>query len=274
LGVVEGFLGPKLKKVETEIFFALFDLDSHNWTGGFIGQNSLNKKRARSTTNPTALELQRRIYGTVEINMEAAIAHNNMGVSLLEQGLNDQALLRFKAAAHIMFMTSQQTKGRLRSGEFSGFTACVPILRTIPSCNAHFVQNTAIRMHCSNETVTTYTVESAMILTNMALCFHATGKESDFSVESMRNALILYEMAYNLGIQSSHDPRSHQIILTSLNNLGQIHNEIGNYETSELYLEDLSSYCSHLKGLTVKELHGYVLNSLVLRNPNKCAGAA
>ena len=93
-----------------------------------------------------------------------------------------------------------------------------------------------------------------------------------------QNATTLYEMSYSLAIQCNRDPRAHQIILISLNNLGQLAHELGNFESSGRYFDDVSSYVNFLghmgEGDLVTDRHDFMLNALVLRNPNKCAGAA
>eukprot|EP00545_Synedropsis_sp_CCMP1620_P004211 CAMPEP_0119018156 /NCGR_PEP_ID=MMETSP1176-20130426/18735_1 /TAXON_ID=265551 /ORGANISM="Synedropsis recta cf, Strain CCMP1620" /LENGTH=85 /DNA_ID=CAMNT_0006972099 /DNA_START=57 /DNA_END=311 /DNA_ORIENTATION=- len=76
----------------------------------------------------------------------------------------------------------------------------------------------------------------------MALCYHLDSLRPNAMPGAVQNAVTLYEMAYSLGLQVNEDSRSHPIILMSLNNMGQLHNEVGNFEKSRLYLEDLSAY--------------------------------
>jgi hypothetical protein len=94
----------------------------------------------------------------------------------------------------------------------------------------------------------------------------------------IKSAIDLYEMAYRLAAQVHEDSRSQRIIITCLNNLGQLYHEISEYESSKKFLNDLSSYVRYIGSRftddAVRDLRECMLNAMVLRNPNTHAAVA
>lgn len=214
--------------------------------------------------------------------MNIAINHNNEGIALLEKGLNDKALLEFKKSAQMMYSITQDIKAKGAGEEPQlSTTACATTHSPIATGNS-FIRSSPIVLTSSDESsdapAASCTVESATVLVNMALCYHLDSQLPNCMEDAIANAITLYDMAYSLGLQINEDSRSHHIILTALNNLGQIHHDIGNFAKSRLYFEDLSTYVMFLgrEGTedTVSDRHEFVLNAMVLRNPNTSAAAA
>ena len=132
-----------------------------------------------------------------------------------------------------------------------------------------------MQQHNNNNTCT---LESAIILFNMGLTYHLNFLKAAFSLEhALTNALTLYEMACNLGMQVSRSEGSSQIVMASLNNLGHLHHEVGDFGKSRIYLEELSNYIMSLENPTkrevAKERHEFMLNVMVLREPQGAPAA-
>lgn len=213
-------------------------------------------------------------------DMNIAIDHNNRAVELLEKGYNEQALMEFKKAAQLMYSTTQTLKDQRPQsvGESPLIcTLCTASEKSIATDNS-FIRSTPLLMSYSEGATSSCTIERATILVNMALCYHLDSLRPNSMAGAIQNAVTLYEMAYSLGLQVNEDSRSHPIILMALNNMGQMYHEVGNFEKSRLYFEDLSAYVVMLgeigEGHTVSDRHEFMLNAMVLRNPNTCAGAA
>ena len=213
--------------------------------------------------------------------MELAVRHNNAGISLLEQGLHEQALAEFKLAAQYLYTITQdiKEKGLRRTDKQEFATACTLSLNPIVTDNL-FIRSAPVMLSLVQEpTVASHcTIESAVILMNMALTYHVDSRKPHCLKDALQCAMTLYDMAYGLSLRVHEDPRSSHIILTSLNNLGQIHFDIGDYTKSEQYFNDLSTYVMFLGPAEESNAeHGRrecILNAMVLRNPNTSAAAA
>lgn len=213
--------------------------------------------------------------------MHTAIHHNNRAIHLLEKGYNEQALMAFKKAAQMMYSSTQELKQRRARGsalERTNVSTVYAASEKIIATDNSFIRSTPLLMSYSEEPTSSCTLESATILVNMALCYHLDSLRPNAMPGGIYNAVTLYEMAYSLGLQVHEDSRSHPIVLMALNNMGQLYHEIGNFDKSRLYFEDLSAYVVMLgeigEGHNVSDRHDFMLNAMVLRNPNTCAGAA
>ena len=211
--------------------------------------------------------------------MNVAINHNNLGVSFLQKGRREEAMLELKKAAQLMYKTTQELKEKALTGSQQCHLSDQheAHLCSVVTTNS-FIRSTPLLMSYSEGQASSCTVESAIVLMNMALCYHLDSTEAKSMPDAMQNALTLYQMAYGLGVQARGDERAFNLILTSLNNMGQLHHEMGDFEKSRLYLEDLSTYITFVNqrgsGHLIEDRHEFMLNAMVLRNPNSCAGAA
>ncbi|KAI2499941.1 hypothetical protein MHU86_14562 [Fragilaria crotonensis] len=213
--------------------------------------------------------------------MELAVHHNNTGIRLLEQGRHEQALAEFKVAAQYLYTITQDIKEKgvrcIANDESS--TVCTPSLNPIVTDNL-FIRSTPVILSLPEEPFDAChcTIESAAILMNMALTYHIDSQKPNSMKDALHSAMTLYDMAYGLSLRVHEDPRSSHIILTSLNNLGQIHFETGDYTKSELYFNDLSTYVMFLgpaeESNAERGRRECILNAMVLRNPNTSAAAA
>jgi hypothetical protein len=212
-------------------------------------------------------------------SMHAAVDHNNQGIEYLEQGLHQKSLQEFKRAAQMLHISTQHLKENhsivkvLPLSNLSYLEAQKPI----PTTN-EFIRSTPLLLKNSIGTKTSCTIESAAVLLNMGLCCHLDSAASSSISDSMTNAIALYEMSYTLAMKCIHDRRSHPIILISLNNLGQLAHEVGEFELATRYLEELSSRIIRLGEAGdlnfIDNPQEFLLNALVLRNSYHAAGAA
>jgi hypothetical protein len=94
----------------------------------------------------------------------------------------------------------------------------------------------------------------------------------------MMNAMALYQKSYTLTMKYIYDRESHSIILISLNSLGQLAHEIGEFEMATHYLEELTSRIIRFAEVGdvnfIENPQEFLLNALVLRNLKHAAGAA
>lgn len=224
--------------------------------------------------------------------MNVAIAHNNQGIVYLERGQHECALYEFKIAAQLMYSFAQELKTKRAESptplqqnqkqieSCQSFTECLSSGKPLVSdADATFICSTPIVMFCSEEPSSSCTIESAAILLNMGLCYHLNIHSGQYPVACVtKSAIDLYEMAYGLAAQVHEDSRSQRIIITCLNNLGQLYHEISEYESSKKFLNDLSSYVRYIGSRftddAVRDLRECMLNAMVLRNPNTHAAIA
>ena len=209
--------------------------------------------------------------------MNVAIRHNNQGVALLEMGRHQGALAEFKIAALQLHSLTCELHQRQMFDESTFLSQSLSRHSWIPTDNA-FVRSTAILLTPTDKPPTSCTTESATILINMALSYHLNSMIPNSLQDATRNAIELYRMANSLAARCTPDSLSHQIILISLNNLGQLQHELGNFDASKAYFEDLSTYVVWLRGSSeasmVSDRHDFMINAMVLGSSNICAGAA
>jgi hypothetical protein len=248
------------------------------------GNKSYSDIRSDPTTNFTPFDLKMLAQSTNV--MLSGITHNNRGVAFLEKGFHDHALAEFKSAAQLLYAFTQELKKDLKdatspSPPGSSFTECRPSERPIASTSA-FICSTPIIMLGSDQASSSCTIESASILLNMALTYHVNSLQANPMHNGIKNAMELYEMAYGLAIQVHGDSRSHKIIVTSLNNVGLIKYEMGEFGAADRCLKDLTTYINFVKNdvsqgvemFDAGELYECMLNAMILRNAHHCAGAA
>ena len=213
--------------------------------------------------------------------MDVAVAYNNQGIRFLEEGQHENALAEFKKAAQVMYTITQEihvVRPRL-IGIPESNTECIPSRNPIATDNL-FIRSTPVIMSSPKETheVCHCTIESAAVLLNMALTYHINSQKPNCMTDALQGAITLYDMAYGLSLRVHEDSRSNHIILTALNNLGQIYFEIGEYAKSQLYFDDLSTYVMFLgpsgESTADNGRRECILNAMVLRNPNTSAAAA
>jgi hypothetical protein len=227
--------------------------------------------------------------------MNVAIECNNIGVDLLEKGCPSEALEAFRETVKLMnpvsrsFKESQQDHNtvdpplsesetikaierairhvqQLRQG------AHQRILRGDNSTNNSMLLTPAMKIPRLASVPCSCAKDSAILVYNMGLACFDNGTE-----RSLRKSLCLFDMAYTLASTQSHDRSSQKVCMASLNNSGQIHYSLANYDLSQRYLQNLCNIVLSLPSTDdaddVQERQQFLLNALLLREPCS-AGAA
>jgi hypothetical protein len=217
--------------------------------------------------------------------MEAAIINNNIGVEFMARGCHEIALVEFKKAAEMLYLFTQCQKD---ISEPSDFESTPPnegksFTRFETTDTAFEIENSFLHirpiiMIYSDKPASACTLESASVLLNMALSYHVMSIQDTTSQDTVLNAIHLYEMAFSLASQGDDTLLSSKIIVTSLNNMGLIKFEHGEFEAARQCFNHLLSYgnlITRLKNAPYKEnLSECMLNAIVLLDANCCAGAA
>jgi tetratricopeptide (TPR) repeat protein len=225
--------------------------------------------------------------------MNAAIYYNNAGICYLEQGNHNDALDLLKEAAQRIYSltVARATSNMAITYEDNSFDEpsmdCdmaskshdIPRRPLISPAadNSSFMCSIPIFLSAPNNTETC-TEESAVILYNMALTYHLNSLSANPVSNAHANAITLFGMAYDLCLRLHQNERTSRVIMSSLNNMGVLHHDLGNYSLSHQYFEDLSFYIGSLDEATdrsvANERNGFLLNSIVLRNEAHGAAAA
>jgi len=230
--------------------------------------------------------------------LAAAIQYNNIGVTLLESGHHEVGLEVFRGSAELMYtatnarnhVSSQtntasedekimQVKAKLQLTHITSLTKAKKIDSQIEiDC---FLYHTGIRLTpppSEGQPIYSCALVSATVLFNMALAYHLGSPQPHQICPSLHNALTLYDMAYNVATRVGTQPESQLVICASLNNLGQLHHELGQYSTSRKNLDNLSSYIVSLDphaadNKSIIERRQFLLNAMMLHKPRGAPAA-
>jgi tetratricopeptide (TPR) repeat protein len=227
------------------------------------------------------------------MNPSTAIAvsrFNNEGVSLIESGLYDEAIIKFAKGLTLVkqILALQGDDDQADEAE----TSAEPESQS-PSYRFHKMQDPKATSKCgdqedflSDETfifraplyiqsrVTdhtssfTYYVESSfMLLYNLALTHHLSSLSGNHIQKSLQKALMLYELAYN--IQMTEDIQLTVLQTMAIaNNLGQIHAALGDAEKSRQCFQHLLSSIMFLNDCgergSIEQIDGFIANVMPL----------
>ena len=232
------------------------------------------------------------IMATLLDLMNASIECNNLGVVLLEAGDLDNALDSFLTAARLMHPVSKQVQRVSPSMEIdndgaginSGFVIPAGIQRIVQESadlidangkhEAHniFISAKPVRIELAQQLPEACTLESAVVVYNMALCYHLRG-----STECLDRAVCLYDMAFQLCATYVTNPSAATVAMGSLNNAGEIYHSFGHYQYSRRYLDTLRFYILKLPLAvdthTMEERHKFLLNAVLLQPPMSASAA-
>jgi hypothetical protein len=127
------------------------------------------------------------------------------------------------------------------------------------------------------EELRAYSRACASVVYNMALTFHLFNVPSHQKERTIRHALSLYELSYNIALQDLEDETSSRIISVTLNNMAQIELELGNFQEAQGSFDDLKEYLMSLEepsSLKIKiERNQLFLNATMLSNPKGAPAA-
>jgi hypothetical protein len=227
--------------------------------------------------------------------MSVAIECNNIGVDLLENGCPSEALGVFRETVKLMNPASRSFK----ESQHDHTTVDPPLsesetMKAIERAIRHtqqLLQSAHQRIdrggNPTNDSMLltpplkiprlasvpcSCTKNSAIVVYNMGLACFRNGTE-----RSLRKSLCLFDMAYTLASTQSHDRSSLKVCMASLNNSGQIHYSLTNYDLEQRYLQNLSNMVLSNPSTDsvddIQERQQFLLNALLLREPCS-AGAA
>ena len=121
------------------------------------------------------------------------------------------------------------------------------------------------------------TADAAVILYNIALTYHLLSFHNGQKQQARQHALKLYEMSYDMALQDLTNPTMSRVVMITLNNMGQIELERGNFQEACQCLDDLKEYIMALGEPTSQhvkiERNELLLNATLLRRPQQAPAA-
>ena len=197
-----------------------------------------------------------------------AADYNHTGIELLTQGRHRQALDMFKEAARLMQRLGNGECGRpdtfsrttstyseeanddvRMSEESSNAELTHPCHPSSPyprlDVDGCFMVCTPLEISSSENY--DHASAAACVVFNMALTYHLLPVVSSQKLASRRQALSLYEMAYDLALSNLENDLSSRITMVTLLNMALIEKEFGNSQEAERCLVDLSEYIISLE---------------------------
>ena len=235
--------------------------------------------------------------------LQAAVKSNNVGVSLLETARYDEALDVFRSAADLMYVVTQVVNAAHPEANWCASISDPSTCRKVKDAQEKMLKMSTFtveenqhplgRRHdvdcflhlrafnltmpaCSHDV--DCALHSATILANMALTYHlAVPQTASSNFPSFNSAMTLYEMAYSVASRVQHSEQSSQIMMVTLNNMGQIHHECGMYDEARSILNTLQEYIRHRIKVGDEafsaEKRMYLLNAMLLVKPRGAAAA-
>ena len=233
--------------------------------------------------------------------LHVAIEFNNIGVSLVENGRLAEGVEVFRAAAELLYFSTQSTKKQSLMSESTASDEDEKVL-AVKAKLQHIVEETAsekstiVTHHQENhdcflyrtaiplppptygQPTTTCAAESATVLFNMALAYHLGSASLSPTCPALHNACKLCDMACSVASKVSNGPTLQLVVCGALNNMGHLHHQLGHYEASREYLDDLSDYivsvgtdaCDKASKIEKRQ---FLLNALLLHRPRGAPAA-
>ena len=217
--------------------------------------------------------------------------YNDLAIAYLEEGHHEEAVRLLKEAAKLMYTLTLSCANKDKSSRDEPECQNVIDSKSAPEShniprrpmissmteNNSFICSRPIFLS-NGDTSSNYHEESAVILYNMALAYHLNSICANRFPKALDNAIKLFEMAYNLSLRVGQTERTSLIVMSSLNNLGLLHYDQGDFTNSNECFEDLFSYISSLdtpveKSIAI-ERNGFLINAMVLTNQMHGAAAA
>jgi tetratricopeptide (TPR) repeat protein len=239
----------------------------------------------------------RNLLDTKTSTMNAAIALNNQGVQRLREGDYRMALSNLKEAAELMYLATKDFDGdehgchtpagqrqeerRAPNERYflaDGSAKDDHLLK--PSDNIFFIHDTpfTISSVLLPNNRAGLTVISTIVLYNMSLTYHLSSCQCSAIPHAQECATTLYKMACSLAMKHKNDELMIRIAMASMNNLGCLHFEWGNFESAKEYLDALAQYLVTLGAnydgpVPLIQRNELMLNVIILRNPHAARAA-
>ena len=181
--------------------------------------------------------------------MDFAIACNNYGSLLFDKGYFSEATRMFQTAVSVVseilqgggHNCSQDKQWALqvlatKSNPFSVKSVHNPLSYEKHVC---IIYDKPLQINPENLDQNLLTIHSSAILFNLGLTYHARRTNS-----SLKRAMSFYQIAYSLlvDIDEAHTEQFHRLAIATLNNMAQVHEELGCFSQMLDTLEILSQY--------------------------------
>lgn len=224
---------------------------------------------------------------------------NNIGISFLNRGNLDEAFNSFSLAMDLMKQMKESKERRvprrravsepIAALEKQSMEVVTDFCNHNMGCDSStvcFVSKMTITLPEGHHTANDY-LESSVLLFHLALTLHMLGLRRGME-GFLQRALKLYELSKTLMTQYLEDeeiPEEErmsgvgiQLVTSMLNNMGHIHYELKEYDTSRRYFDVLSTVVVQAQqNASVHEttdvFEGLMLNAIVLRQPPVAATA-
>lgn len=234
--------------------------------------------------------------------MDSSNDYNNMGVAYLENGYRDSALLMFQAAIDSKLRTikrheqqplqqeshassiqdhlNKQSRTSINSFALNMYTTINTKRIPFPSDSASIMHNKPIKIDielrehsdCNGETDA---LHSAIFMYNAALAHHLNN-----TAISLDRALKLYEMICPL-LADNQDISSDtccRLVIVTLNNLAQLHMDLGLHAEVMPYVDALSEFARNIRDSRscsfLEEMDTITSNALIFSDPNLAPASA
>lgn len=219
------------------------------------------------------------------MSINRVIEKNNAAVAMMKSGDYDNAISSFVSALK---------KNQLHQGRPNQAThkRCLePLHTSLDKCivqsqgrvsfpeeqenNEHYMHRQGIFIPFNLDSKC---IPSVLIF-NLALAHQLSTKDSDKRLDCLKKAKKLYELAYNC--QGTHEATeldsSMLFIMATVNNLGLIHNELNDHETSRKCFDHLLSVAMFLVDSKTTQHTDHIdafLRNVTIANSDNCPAAA
>jgi tetratricopeptide (TPR) repeat protein len=228
--------------------------------------------------------------------MNVAIECNNLGVNLLEDGCYSAAMETFRVAVKLMNPVSKNFEQKIIVEAPLAETEAIEVIRRA-KYKMEQTQRTSAqkkRKFCMRAVVPerdseiftppmklqrltskpcSCTKDYAILVFNLGLAYYCNGTQ-----RNLRESVCLFDVAYSLASTNyRHDTTLLKVSMASLNNAGQIHHSLANYDLARRSLQCLGNAVRSLPSTDDKESRRerqkFLLNALLFQEP-RIAGAA
>jgi tetratricopeptide (TPR) repeat protein len=232
---------------------------------------------------------------------------NNEGVSLIESGLYDEAIISFSKGLTLVKQALPLAQGdnQVYEEASDSMKASAEPESHYPICHFHKRQEPNVTKECRDQeeflsddepfifrapifipshtadhTSSTYYVKSSfMLVYNIALTHHLTALSGKDTRKRLRKARKLYELAYTIQMTENIQLTVLQT-MAIVNNLGQIHAALGDAEKSRQCFQHLLSSIMFMNDCgereSIEQMDGFIANvmPLILMRASAPAAAA
>lgn len=228
--------------------------------------------------------------------MQEAIILNNHGVHNLKTGQFSAALKYLKQAAERLYKLTRETNQVPETEEEQAFEQNIFKLDAEGNCDV--CCETSLKGGCSlmqSDNIGVFiqatpfclpqtfpcnkvglTFVSTIVLYNMGLTYHLSSCQCSSIPNAIESAVTLYKMSCALAVRHPGNDQLIPLVMACMNNLGCLYFDLGDFDMSKKFLDDLTLYIMSLgANLRVPQLkrNELMLNAILLRNPSAARAA-